>query len=399
MASSERENRAKIKRKPIWREWLDAAIFAIIAATLIRTFIIEAYTIPTGSMENTMLVNDFLFVSKLAYGPRVPMTPIAVPLVHNSIFGHKSYTEAVELKYHRLPGFGKVQRNDVVVFNFPAGDTVALEMEQQEDYYSLCRLFGRDNVFSKYTVITRPVDKEENYIKRCIGIPGDVIEIKNTRVYLNGEPNKLFPHSKTDYIVVTADGKPLSADVVKYYNLEQSERIGEREYLYTLENDEVDVIKKQPNVIAVRLNYEPAGMVETRPDMWVYPFDTVNYKWNKDNYGPITIPAKGMTVTLTPQNISIYRRVIGTYEHNKLEEQNGKFIINGKETNTYTFKMDYYWMMGDNRHNSADSRYWGFVPEDHIVGKAWLVWLSYGESMFKDMRWGRLFRSIHSLEN
>ncbi|HXS35839.1 MAG TPA: signal peptidase I [Flavipsychrobacter sp.] len=397
MASSERENRAKIKRKPIWREWLDAAIFAVIAATLIRTFIVEAYTIPTGSMENTLLVNDYLFVSKLAYGPRVPMTPIAIPLVHNSIFGYKSYTEAVELKYHRLPGFSPVQRNDVVVFNFPAGDTVALEMEQQEDYYSLCRLFGRANVLSKYTVITRPVDKKENYIKRCIGIPGDVIEIKNTRVYVNGKPNTLFPHSKTDYIVTT-DGHPLSPGLVQQYNIEQPERIGEKEYLYNLENDEVDIVKKQPGVIGVRLYYEPAGMVVPRPDMWVYPFDTVNYKWNMDNYGPITIPKKGTTITLTPKNISIYSRVIGSYEHNKLEERNGKFIINGKETNTYTFKMDYYWMMGDNRHNSADSRYWGFVPEDHIVGKAWLIWLSYGESMFRDMRWKRLFHSIHSLE-
>jgi len=384
------------KRKPVWREWFDAALFAIVAATLIRTFFFEAYTIPTGSMEGTMLVNDYLFVSKLAYGPRIPMTPIAVPLVHNTMpfTGGKSYTEAVQWKYHRLPGFGHVERNDVVVFNYPGGDTVMAE-QPENDYYQSCRMYGRDAITSRFKIITRPVDKEENYIKRCIGIPGDVLEIKNARVYINGQPNVLFPHSKLNYIVKTTGNMPLVDD-----NLEMVEQINQQVYRYNLENDQVDLVKKATNVSSVEpFVMYPAGVSASDPGEWVFPLDTANYRWNRDNFGPLTIPKKGVTVTLSPQNIAIYRRIIRNYEGNTLDEQNGKFIINGKEATTYTFKMDYYWMMGDNRHNSLDSRYWGFVPEDHIVGKAWFVWLSYGDGgLFKDMRWKRLFHGIHSLE-
>jgi signal peptidase I len=385
----------KKKRKPVWREWLDAAVFAIVAATLIRTFFFEAYTIPTGSMEGTMLINDYLFVSKLAYGPRVPMTPLAVPLVHNTmpLTGGKSYTEAVQWKYHRIPGFGHVERNDVVVFNYPAGDTVLADMPETGDYYQACRMYGRENVLNRFKIITRPVDKKENYIKRCVAVPGDVIEIKNARVYINGQPNVLYPHSKLNYMVRTKGQMPAVDD-----NLEMMQSISNAQYIYNLENDQVDEVKKAGNVVSVDpyIAY-PAGVAPSEPGEWVFPHDTVNYKWNRDNYGPLTIPKAGTTVTLTPQNIAIYRRVIRNYEGNTLEEQNGKFMINGKEATTYTFKMDYYWMMGDNRHNSLDSRYWGFVPIDHVVGKAWFVWLSYGEGI-KDMRWKRLFRGIHSLE-
>ena len=384
------------KKKPVWREWLDAGLFAIVAATLIRTFFFEAYTIPTGSMEGTMLINDYLFVSKLAYGPRVPMTPLAVPLVHNTMpfFGGRSYTEAVQWKYHRIPGFGHVERNDVVVFNFPAGDTTLAENPEM-DYYQACRGIGRENVLSRSKIVTRPVDKEENYIKRCIGIPGDVLEIKDARVYINGQPNILYPHSKLNYIIKT-NGRPPGLDD----NIEQPQMVNPNTYVCNLANDQVADAKKAPNVLAVELYLNtPAGASPADPEQWVFPFDTVNYKWNRDNFGPLTIPKQGATVTLTPQNIAVYRRIIRNYEGNTLDEQNGKYIINGKEATTYTFKMDYYWMMGDNRHNSADSRYWGFVPIDHVVGKAWFVWLSYGEGgMFKDMRWKRLFRGIHSLE-
>jgi len=382
------------KKKSWWREWLDAAVFAIVAATLIRTFFFEAYTIPTGSMEGTMLVNDYLFVSKLAYGPRVPMTPLAVPLVHNTlpVVGGKSYTEAVELKYHRIPGFGHIERNDVVVFNYPCGDTV-IEEQPEDDYYRACRMYGRDMIMNRFKIITRPVDKKENYIKRCIGMPGDVLEIKDARVYINGAPNVLFPHSKLNYLVKTTG---MSRAPLVDETIEQSQ---ERPNVYNLENDQVEMVRKASNVTSVELVKYPAGFAPPEPGEWVFPHDTVNFKWNRDNFGPLTIPKEGATVTLSPQNIALYRRVIKNYEGNTLVEQDGKYIINGKEATTYTFKMDYYWMMGDNRHNSLDSRYWGFVPIDHVVGKAWFVWLSYGDGgLLKDMRWKRLFHGIHSLE-
>ncbi len=385
-------------KKPVWREWLDAGVFAIVAATLIRTFFFEAYTIPTGSMEGTMLVNDYLFVSKLAYGPRIPMTPLAVPLVHNTmpVVGGKSYTEAVEWKYHRIPGFGHVERNDVVVFNYPCGDTVMAE-QPENDYYQACRSAGRDRINKSFTIITRPVDKKENYIKRCIGLPGDVLEIKNARVYINGQPNVLFPHSKLNYIVRTNGRAPALDD-----DMELVQPLGNGIYMYNLANDQVEIAKKSQNVVSVELSLMsangtliPAGVAPSDPAEWVFPLDTANYKWNRDNFGPLTIPKEGVTVSLTPQNIALYRRIIRNYEGNTLDEQNGKFIINGKEATTYTFKMDYYWMMGDNRHNSLDSRYWGFVPIDHVVGKAWFVWFS---GTFRDIRWKRMLRGIHSLE-
>ncbi len=383
------------KKKAVWREWLDAGVFAIVAATLIRTFFFEAYTIPSGSMEGSLLIHDFLFVSKMAYGPRVPMTPLAVPLVHNSlpITGGKSYIEGVQWKYHRLPGFGHVERNDVVVFNGPAGDT-ALADQPENDYYQMCRLYGRDEVMSRYKVVTRPVDKKENLIKRCIGVPGDVIEVKNGVVYVNGQQGEQYPHSKLNYLVRTNGNMPGIDD-----NVEQLQKVNNNLYAYNIANDQLADVKKAANVTSVELYMSsPAGVAPKEPGEWVFPLDTTNYKWNRDNYGPITIPKAGVTVPLTAQTIALYRRIIGNYEGNTLVEQNGKFIINGIEATSYTFKMDYYWMMGDNRHNSLDSRYWGFVPENHVVGRASFVWLSYGESLIKDIRWSRLFRSIHSLE-
>lgn len=389
------------KKKPVWREWLDAAVFAIVAATLIRTFFVEAYTIPTPSMEGSLLVNDYLFVSKLSYGPRVPMTPLAVPLVHNTmpLTGGKSYSDAVKWGYHRWWGFGDVERYDVVVFNFPNGDTVIKE-NPEADYYAACRTLGRDAVLSQYSIITRPVDKEDNYIKRCIGIPGDVLEVRDGVAFINGKPTPVFPHSKTSFAVKFSSGNGLYPDFLESNNIQQDPTFragdGQTAY-YMLENDQVDLVKQQPGVVSIAPAFYPKGFMET--DYLPFPFDTANYKWNRDNYGPLTIPKKGVTVTLTPQNISIYRRIIGVYEGNKLEERNGQFIINGQPATSYTFKMDYFWMMGDNRHNSLDSRYWGFVPENHIVGKAWFVWLSYGEKgMFRDFRWSRIFRSIHTLE-
>ena len=391
-----RKKKEDRRKKPLWREWADAALFAVVAATLIRSFTAEAYTIPSGSMEGTMLIHDYLFVSKMAYGPRIPMTPLAVPLVHNTLplIGGSSYSEAVQWKYHRLPGFGHVERNDVVVFNGPGGDTAITEQPDM-DYYQACRMYGRDAVNSKYTVVSRPVDKKENLIKRCIGMPGDVVEIKDAIVYINGAPATQYPHSKLNYIVTTNGRPPGVPD-----DAELIQRISGNTYAYNLANDQVPTVKKAANVLTVQPYIrDAAGTAAAEAGEWVFPLDTAHYKWNRDNYGPLTIPRAGTTVALSPQSIALYRNIITKYEGNTLQEQNGAFVINGRPATTYTFKMDYYWMMGDNRHNSLDSRYWGFVPEDHIVGKAWFVWLSYGDGgMLTDMRWNRLMRSIHSLE-
>jgi signal peptidase I len=357
-------------------------------------------------MEGTMLVNDYLFVSKLAYGPRLPMTPLAVPLVHNTMpfTGGKSYTDAVQWKYHRLPGFGRVQRNDVVVFNFPEGDTVMKDDDGnylQDDYYTHARLEDRNALIAR-GIERRPVDKTDNYIKRCVGIPGDVIEVRNGILFLNGQPAINYPHLKMEYSVTTKS-RILSDDLLQnaHINTEpfpyKDLRPGANGATYNLllQNKYVDLVRKSGEVTALAPYAEPAGNTGN-PGNWTFPQDTVHYKWNVDNFGPLAIPKKGSVITLTPQNIAIYRRLIGTYEGNKLEERGNQFIINGQPATTYTLKMDYYWMMGDNRHNSLDSRFWGFVPESHIVGKAWFVWLSYGEG---GIRWSRIFRSIHTLEN
>lgn len=379
------------KKKSIFREWFDAAIFAIVAATIIRTFFIEAYTIPTGSMEGSLLVNDYLFVSKVAYGPRVPNTPLAVPLVHNTIFGGESYSKAVQWDYRRFWGVGDVDRNDIVVFNFPNGDTVVKEASEQ-DYYALVREYGRETVLGLNTIVVRPVDKKDNYIKRCVAVAGDMLEIRNGMVFINGEKGKLFPHAQSTYKVVT-NGQGLSSDFIEENKIEQVAFLGNSQYLFTLENDQLKLVSDQPQVVSVSPFNDPEGYIPQSPGAWVFPHDTVNYKWNKDNFGPLTIPKKGATVQLTPQNIAIYRRIIDIYEGNDFSERHGKFFIDGKEITSYTFKMDYYWMMGDNRHNSADSRYWGFVPEDHVVGKASFVWLSHENGL----RWKRLFRSVSAL--
>ncbi|MBS1588534.1 MAG: signal peptidase I [Bacteroidetes bacterium] len=388
----QKEEKSAKKKKPVWREWLDAAVFAIVAATIIRTFLIEAYTIPTGSMEGSLLVNDYLFVSKVAYGPRVPMTPLSVPLVHNTlpITGGKSYTDAVQWKYHRLWGFGDVKRYDVVVFNFPEGDTILKEMPEQ-DYYMAVRAMGRDAVHSAYTIEARPVDKTDNYIKRCIGVPGDKLQIKDGTVFINDKQAPIFAHSKMEYLVQT--NGPLDQDILDELKVEVV-NAGGNQYQMLIENEAAKKVQKLPQVVRFIPILAKQGEVGS-PQAWTFPQDTAHFKWNQDNFGPMVIPKKGVTVNLTPQNIALYRRIIGVYEGNKLEEHNGQFLINGQPTTAYTFKMDYFWMMGDNRHNSLDSRFWGFVPEDHIVGKAWFVWLSYGES---GIRWRRLLRSVTTLQ-
>jgi signal peptidase I len=395
------------KKKSVAREWLDAGIFAIVAATLIRTFFIEAYTIPSGSMEGTMLINDYLFVSKVSYGPRLPMTPIAIPLVHNTmpIFGGKSYTDAVQWNYHRLPGFGKVERNDVVVFNFPNNDTVMTD-NPAGDYYGDIRAYGREAVWNRTQIITRPVDKKENYIKRCVGIPGDLIEVVDGVVFVNGKQGTLFPHQRMDYRIVADPNFVLSQDFIdENHILYRGVEAATSAIVVGMENETVPLIAKMPGVKSVTHYVEPKGTF-TMQEL-VYPQNPSLFKWNKDNYGPILIPKKGSSINLTPENIAIYQRAIQVYEKNKFEMKEGKCFINDKEASQYTFKMDYFWLMGDNRHNSLDSRFWGFVPEDHVVGKASFVWLSYGSSTAdepndpyskKGIRWGRLLRGVGSLE-
>jgi signal peptidase I len=377
------------------REWIDAGVFAIVAATIIRTFVFEAYTIPTGSMEKTLLINDFLFVNKMSYGPRIPQTPISFPFVHNTMPFSKtapSYSTVVQLSYQRLPGSRFVQRNDVVVFNFPAGDTIINlpEFGSAQPYYDVLRdRFNgdREALMAEYPILVHPMDKTDNYIKRCTAVAGDDIQLKEGVLYVNGKPAFIPPASQIDYKVET-DSTPINADFLKEElgldNIEDADVIkrgtGKFQYL-NMTPEEAEKMRKQPNVKSVT--------IEPYPGVTVFPYDKF-HTWNVDNYGPLHIPAKGETVTLTPENIGIYRRLITTYEHNTLEEKEGKFVINGTVTDKYTMKYNYYWMMGDNRHRSQDSRFWGFVPETHVVGKASLIWFSWNGGP----RWNRLFKSI-----
>ncbi len=395
-------------KKPAWREWIDAAVFAIVAATLIRTFVFEAYTIPSGSMEKTLLINDFLFVSKFSYGPRIPNTPLSIPFVHNYIgnSGVTSYSKLIQLPYMRWFA-SPVKRGDVVVFNFPAGDTVINKPDYQsaKPYYDVARQLGGGNMNAgrnmvlndpdNYPIVVHPADKSDNYIKRCTGVAGDSLEVRAAHVYINGKMQDPPPHSQINYLVET-NGQQLDEDVMR------------NEYNLNI-NDETEVASRGKNVYEMLLTAEAlqkmqaTGLVKnvkplleepatTDPRYWgqvLFPYDTL-HKWTVDYYGPVWIPKKGATVQLTPQNYSIYERAIRVYEHNSLENRNGKYYINGKETTSYTFKMNYYWMMGDNRHESQDSRYWGFVPEDRIVGKAALIWFSWNNGP----RWNRLFRTV-----
>ncbi|SFV28016.1 signal peptidase I [Thermoflavifilum thermophilum] len=381
------------KKKSALREWAEALIFAIIAATIIRTFFFEAYTIPTPSMEKTLLVNDFLFVNKISYGPRLPMTPLAIPFTLNTfpIFHFKSYSDWPHFGYHRLPGFTHVKRNDVVVFNYPEGDTVVLQTQETDSYYRLVRHYGRANVWNNpnFTIVTRPVDRMENYIKRCVAIAGDTLQLIQGKVYVNGQLQPDPPEMEKFYQVVT-NSTPFNTNRLNDLGIDMPldiQQAGDRLiYYFDLTKDEADALKAFSNVISIR------PQIDTTVDPDAFPFDTTHFKWSRDNYGPIYIPKKGATVKLDTSNLALYKRLITTYEHHKLEVKDGKIFIDGKPADHYTFDMNYYWMMGDNRDNSLDSRYWGFVPEDHIVGKAWFIWFSYDAH---GIRWRRLFKAIH----
>lgn len=394
----------KKHKKKGWREWVDAAIFAVVAATLIRTFVFEAYVIPSASMEKTLLVKDFLFVSKLSYGPRIPNTPLSVPFVHNylPIGNGKSYIGSVHLPYMRWFA-SPVKRGDAVVFNFPGGDTVihAKDFESARPYYDLKRwqvsgtpeekAFANEifNNPDRYPIVVHPADKTDNYIKRCTGVSGDMLEVKKDIVFINGVEQPLPPNSELNYIVTTKQVPDF--DILKEeYNVDSDpdkneySSIGNNTYRMLLTAKAKDKMMQNGFATSIVLDESYNGSGGD-----VFPYDTL-HKWTRENYGPIWIPKKNVPLKLSAENYVIYERAIRVYEKNDFFQKDGKFYLNGKEVTEYTFKMDYYWMMGDNRQGSQDSRYWGFVPEDRIVGKAWLIWFSWDGGP----RWKRLFRIV-----
>jgi signal peptidase I len=385
-----------IIKKTFFREWADALLYAGTAALFIRTFLVEAFMIPTASMERTMMVGDFLFVSKYNYGIRMPMIPLAVPFVHNKLplITAKSYLDLIRFPYYRSPGLSDVNRNDIVVFNYPADDVRPNNPELGP--------------------VAEPSLKE-NYIKRCVAIPGDVFEVRNQQIYINGAPGENPKDMQFSHLVWSK---------VPFNNTKKLAELGYREpndnnrnwgeypfqmhpyltmdtlrswasqygypYEFLMTEEMAETFRHMPNITRVeRLPY-PKGYIPPFEQAWVYPQDTFNYKWNLDHYGPFTVPARGATVNLTPQNISFYARIIRDYEGHKLSYTADQILIDEKPAQQYTFQMNYYFMMGDNRNNSLDSRYWGFVPENHVVGKPLLVFMSI-ENGF---RWDRLFKAV-----
>ena len=382
--------------------WVEAIIFAAVVATVINTYIFQMYKIPTPSMEKSLLVGDYLCVSKIAYGPRMANTPLSFPLVHNTMpfssSGKKSFSEAISRPYKRLAGRGSVERGDIVVFNFPAGDTVLLE-NQAVTYYDYLRDYqamygekaGREKLAQHYTIISRPVDKREHYVKRAVALPGDSLEIRHSQLYINGRYAEPIDGRQYVYFV-TINGTPISNQAFEKMGIAKDDILFDREnqrYQLPLTDKNLRTVQSMSNVVSVE-KYE-----STQPMHYIFPNEG-NFGWTEDNFGPLWIPKKGATVELTTENLPLYRRIIDVYEANDLEERDGKIYINGKEATSYTFKMDYYFMMGDNRHNSADSRFWGFVPEDHVVGRPSFVWLSIDKDKKfpKNIRWNHMFRSL-----
>lgn len=409
--------------------WVDAIVFALVAVYFVNLYFFQNYVIPSSSLEKSLLVGDYLFVSKMSYGARVPQTPLHMPLTQHTmpIFNCKSYLEWVKWDYKRVDGLGKVQLNDIVVFNFPAGDSVAtalqaediyrlsyqagkelskpidmsgLSLEDQrlvfDYYYQVGRKYINDNPQSFGEIVVRPVDRRENYVKRCVGLPGQILQIENRVIYLDGKANKEPDNVQYRYFVHTKGMLP--DDLCHELGISKEDLAG----YYTDESVyNMPLTAKAKDALLARKDIVTA--IENTPDDdagGLYPLNKLT-GWTVDNYGPIWIPKKGETIELSLDNLPLYERPIHAYEGNALEVKDGKIFINGEETTHYTFKMDYYWMMGDNRHNSADSRFWGFVPEDHIVGKPIFIWLSLDQDrgwFDGKIRWSRLFKFVDSIK-
>ncbi|MCQ2348982.1 MAG: signal peptidase I [Paludibacteraceae bacterium] len=415
--------------------WVDAIIFALVAVYFINLYLFQNYQIPSSSLEKTLLVGDYLYVSKVAYGPRIPNTPLSLPLMQNTIPGttKNSYIEKPQWPYRRLKGLHDVQRNDIVVFNFPAGDSVPQNVSNP-DYYTLsfyasfnnmpvrsdsvmsyeeycqrlsmgrCIIANQEGQMGK--LIWRPVDRRENYVKRCIGLPGETLEIRNDIVYINGKPLEEPEHLQYSYYVET-DGTAFSADVLKRLDIrgDESYKVESIDFLSYMNIGCDTMGNPRGSVYRLSLTKETLKVVEglpfvkkvvretAVPDNYatIYPL-AYSQVWNIHNYGPLYIPKKGESIELTEDNIIRYERIITAYEGNTLSYKNGKAYVNGQLATSYTFQMDYYWMMGDNRDNSADSRMWGFVPEDHIVGRPVFVFFSVDKE-HGGIRWNRIFKS------
>jgi signal peptidase I len=351
-------------KKSKTREWVDALVFALVASTIIRGLLFSAYAIPSGSMEGTELTGDYLFVSKFSYGARMPITPVSVPFLESTVYGIKTYWNGIKLPYFRLPGTTEPKKGDIIVFNKP---------EEADPQYN------------------RPVDERTNLIKRCQATPGDVLTIVNGQVYINGKAEKNAEKAQTSYTVVT-DGKDINPQIFDDLHMEILGQLAPNAFEMIIPVDNLATFKSYSNIKSVVPVVEPAG----KYDPQVFPHNE-HFKWNQDNFGPLTLPKKGWTVALNDSTITLYRRAIELYEHNKVEIQGKDILINGKKATSYTFKMNYYWMMGDNRHNSLDCRFWGYVPEDHIVGKAIITVFSTDstQDLFHRVRWNRVLKPIN----
>ena len=425
----------------MFMSWVDAIIFALVAVYFVHNFFFQNYKIPSSSLEKTLLTGDYLLVSKLSYGPRIPQTPLTMPLTQHTIslpgITCKSYIEWPQWEYRRVKGFGKVKSGDIVVFNYPAGDTVALDYNN--DFYDLCYSIGcqlkvqngeeitpmrtlstekqmaqyqeiyqlgksyvaaQPNTYGKIT--TRPVDRKENYVKRCVGLPGEKLQIKDKVIYINGKPQPQPENVQFNYYVYTKDGVLLPDLLCAQLGISDEARAHQFDRPESPEHCEGMPLTKHAKAALLKQTDLIDSIVEIKDQFFgnLYPLDH-DYGWTRDNYGPILIPKRGQTIQLDMENIAIYERPIRTYEGNELTVKDNKIIINGKPAKSYTFKLDYYWMMGDNRHNSADSRYWGFVPEDHIVGKPLLIWMSTSPDTnpeTKRFRWDRLFKWVDGIK-
>ena len=412
--------------------WVDALVFALVAVYFINLFFFQNFVIPSSSLEKSLLTGDYLFVSKVSYGPRIPETPLSMPLTQHTlpIINTKSYIEWPHWDYRRVKGLGHVKLNDIVVFNYPAGDTLcSADTYKDQDYYALCSYIGKsllasqgmeqpdlkamnpvaqrdylesvmamgrkymkDNPVEYGEIITRPTDRRENYVKRCVGLPGQTLQIKNRIVYLNGKANKEPDNVQYSYYVKLKGQMPTELMDELGISNEDMASLNQYGYLPLTQKAAKKLAARKDIVADIRLNTD----AQTGD---LYPLNAYT-GWTRDNYGPVWIPKKGATVKLNMKNIAVYERPIRAYEHNDLKVKDGQIYINGRLAHSYTFKMDYYWMMGDHRHNSADSRYWGFVPEDHIVGKPIFIWWSHNPDHpgFSGIRWSRLFNFVDNIK-